>query len=249
MTGTTGRRSRPRAELVAEIVQTARRQLVRDGPAGISLRAIARELGLTAPALYRYFPSLDALIGALVADLYDELRGALEQAMRPLPADAIGRRLNTASHAFRAWAIEHPAEFAAVFGSPVLGVHRTASSRAEAPLGSDLVEGGVEALPDQAGRRFGALFADLFVQLWQRHRFPTPDPERLHPALRDQLDAFGATLGGVLPAEAVYVYLSCWMRLYGAVTMEVFGHLSFALSDGEHLFTAELDRIARDLRL
>ena len=83
MATTLSRRDRVRAATVTEIKDTARRILVAEGPDGLSLRAIAREMGMTAPALYRYFPSREDLIGALIADLYDELTAAIDR-LRPI---------------------------------------------------------------------------------------------------------------------------------------------------------------------
>src|SRR6266545_499844 len=84
------RRERMRAATLDEIKQTARQLLIDDGPAAISLRAIAREMGMTAPALYRYFTSHEALLDGLGGDLKDELIGELEQARDAVPPDQVG---------------------------------------------------------------------------------------------------------------------------------------------------------------
>src|SRR4051812_23200578 len=91
------RRERLRRETLAEVSATARRALVREGVEGVSLRAIAREMGMTAPALYRYYASREALLSALVVTLYDELTAALEAARDDVPADDVGARLIAAS--------------------------------------------------------------------------------------------------------------------------------------------------------
>ena len=108
----------PRADTVAEIKATARRVLVEPGPDGLALRAVAREMGMTAPALYRYFDSREDLVEHVVADLYAELADDLEAAR-----DATARRLPVRScwppaARFRRWAPTHHAEFSLLFGSP-----------------------------------------------------------------------------------------------------------------------------------
>src|SRR3954470_7861074 len=95
------RRERVRAETVEEIKQTARRVLVEQGPDGLALRAIAREMGMTAPALYRYFDSREALIAAGFADLYDELTTELERAIATAEPATVGVQMMEASRAFR----------------------------------------------------------------------------------------------------------------------------------------------------
>src|SRR5262244_3234056 len=114
-------RERVRAELIREITEIARRQLATDGAAGLSLRAVARELGMVSSAIYRYFPSRDELLTALIIEAYDALGGAAEAASaRPPPADVRGR-WRAACHAVRDWALAHPHEYALIYGSPVPG--------------------------------------------------------------------------------------------------------------------------------
>jgi AcrR family transcriptional regulator len=114
------RRDRLREGTAADIKRVARDLLVYGGPSAISLRAIARTLGMSAAALYRYFPSLEALIMDVAADLYDELRAAVTAAASAQP-DPTAQLVGMA-RAFRAWSRSHPAEFALIFGSPVPGV-------------------------------------------------------------------------------------------------------------------------------
>jgi AcrR family transcriptional regulator len=226
------RRERLRTATVVEIKEAARRLLVSGGPAAVSLRAIAREMGMTPPALYRYFPSLDGLLAGLCADLYDECREHLQRAQDRCPPDDVSAQLYAVCREFRRWSIEHPAEFGLMFGSPVpelVGDHDP------------------DAEPHAAGGRFALLFAALFLRLWQLGPFQVPAEGEIDPALRDQLRAYMESLGTDLPAGAAQLFLSCWIRLYGMVAMEVFGHLHFALTDPEPMFEAELAAAARQL--
>jgi len=225
------RRERVRAATLDEILSVARELLVKEGAAAVTLRAIAREMGMTAPALYRYFPSLEELLAALCAALYHDVSDHLEQARDALPEDDPGTRLSAVCVAFRAWSVGHPAEFGLMFGSPL------------PDLGTDPQERPAYV----AGLRFAGVFGGLFAQLWQRAPFPAPDADEIEPDLRTELERYLAELDLPLPVGAVQVFLSCWIRLYGMVTMEVFGHLNFAFSDVEPMFLAELADLGRRL--
>src|SRR5215468_11121607 len=112
-------RQRARAELTREIKEEARRQLADSGAGGLSLRAVARELGMVSSALYRYYPSRDDLLTALIIDAYDAVGKAAEDAVAA--ASGAGRKWAAACHAIRAWALAHPHEYALIYGSPVPG--------------------------------------------------------------------------------------------------------------------------------
>lgn len=217
-----------RQATVAEIKATARRLLVA-GEDALSLRAIARAMGITAPAIYRYFPSYDALINVLVASLYDELVEVMAQARDAADPDDVAAQLAASARAFRAWALEHPREFGAIFANPVQQPHPHPHSEAE--LADPCV---------QAGHRFGGFFGALFVRLWTERGFPTPTPSDIDPAIRAQLEQARAYVVPQLPVEAVWVFVRQWARLYGAVTMEVFGHLRWAMADTDAFFAAML---------
>jgi len=231
-TTTPGRRERLRAETVAEIKSTGRRLLVAGGPASISLRAIAREMGLTAPAIYRYFPSLDALVQAIVSDLFDELRASVEQVAAEHAGEDPLIRVGHLARAFRAWSLAHPAEFALMFGSPVPEVTPFAENCG--PI-------------NDAGARFGETFFTVLGELYARRPFGVVMPDlpgtRLHEAFKPYLDTYGERF----PLPVVYLFVASWTRLYGIVAMEVFGHLAWAMTDVEPLFELELARTLREL--
>ncbi len=218
-----------RQATVVEIKATARRLLVSGGDA-LSLRAIAREMGITAPALYRYYDSHEDLVTALAVDLFDELVRVLEQARDALPADDLPARLLAVSRAFRGWSLEHPREFGLLFANPL------------PQLAGPATREDVHA----AAQRFGGVFGELVARLWQRQPFPAADAA-LDPRVDEQLAAYDAPLADLLPRPALYVFLRCWSRLYGTVTLEVFGHLRWALTDTEPLFEDMLADNARAL--
>lgn len=228
----TTRRERMRDATSQEIREVARAQLRAHGVPGISLRAIAREMGMTAPALYRYYPGLGALVAAMKRSYKDEMRAALEAARDAVPADDVGGRLVAASRAFRRWALDHSAEFALVFGAPVPGIEEPPEAASE------------------EGADFGEVFFTLLAELWHRERFPVQADERIPQPLRERLADFVVRCGldGYgLPLGVVRMFAGAWVRLYGLVAMEVFGHVHFMFDDGEALFEAELADLGRDL--
>jgi len=209
-----------------EIKQIARRHLTAHGASGVSLRAIAREMGMTAPGLYRYFDGLDALMEALQAELVAELTATVVSAQTSLPAADTDGRLLAALRAVRAWGLANRAEFALLFGP--------GSTQAAAIEDSPAAE---------AGRRFASAFVALFDQLVAEGRFTVPAETEASAQLCEQLDAFARLTGfsgDRASPGAVRVLASCWVRFYGLVCMEVFEHLGFVSDDMEALFEAEL---------
>ncbi|GAA4089981.1 MULTISPECIES: TetR/AcrR family transcriptional regulator [Actinomadura] len=227
------RRDRLRAATVAEISQNARRILVEQGPHALTLRAIAREMGMTAPALYRYFDSRDELVRHVVGDMFQDLTDELHKAIH-CAGDLDGQFL-AASRAFRRWALDHRREYELLFGAPVPGVARSQDA--------DFAE--------ECARAFGWTFVNLFLELWRKRPFPVPADEEVRPDLREQLRRYNEeALGGVsLPVGVIQRFLQCWVRLQGSVSLEVFGHLDFALDDPEPMFELMLEELAPSLGL
>jgi AcrR family transcriptional regulator len=227
------RRDRVRADTVSEIKRTARRVLVEQGEQGLALRAIAREMGMTAPGLYRYFGSREDLVEHVVADLYTELADDLEAACAAASPASPAEKLMAASRTFRAWAMGHRHEFGLLFGHPIDDVVRDRTMQ--------------EGPAHEAKQRFGAIFGALITELYLTRPFPVRAEEEMEPALRDQLVECAEVFPVALPLGVVEAFLSCWIRLYGMVCMEVFGHLQFALHDAEPMFEAELRRLGERL--
>jgi AcrR family transcriptional regulator len=223
-TATPNRRERLRTATTAEIKDTGRRLLVTGGPTAISLRAIAREMGMTAPAIYRYFASLDALVLAIVTDLFEELRTAVEAAAAEHAGAPPLERVAHMARGFRRWSLAHPAEFALMFGSPVPDVTPFAARCSPA---------------NDAGARFGETFFTVLGEHLAEHPLPEsagPAGPELRRLFQPYLDVFGDRF----PLPVVYLFVASWTRLYGMVAMEVFGHLQWAMTDIEPLFEREL---------
>jgi AcrR family transcriptional regulator len=202
----------------------------------VSLRAIAREMGMTAPGLYRYFASHTELIRHVCAGIFTELGEDIRQAIHAAAGHAEGPETDTAlltvkmvaaCREFRRWALNHKAEFALLFGVPLPGV-----------------DDGRYDIADECALAFAGVFFSLFLELWSRAPFPVPAAEDIDPVLRDQVLRYGEALGAGLPVGAVLTFLRCWIVLYGAVAMEVFGHINFALPDPGPMFEITLGDLA-----
>jgi AcrR family transcriptional regulator len=216
-------RERVRAELTAEITDAARRQLAEVGAAALSLRAVAREVGMVSSAVYRYFPSRDELLTRLIVDGYDALGEAAEAADDPTTAPAA--RWLAVCRAVRTWALAHPHEYALLYGSPVPGYSAPrdtvpAASRVGVVLGRILGDAArAGALPDGTGERDPGLVSDDAV----------------------------AVLGGEHPAldETVRVRgLLAWSSLYGTISFELFGHFVGSVEDGDRYFDRAMTELA-----
>lgn len=240
------RRERVRASTVEEIKRTARRLLREGGVAAMSLRAIARDMGMTAPALYRYYASHEELAADMVGDLYDELADLLYGVRDAVPAERPQHRLIYVAFTFRDWSVANPREFALVFGSPLPALATLAPPPGQPPH---------PVAERLTGMRFGLVFAESFLATWQAAPFPVPADDTLPPALVPQLAAYRGFLDTLVagtedvPLTAIHVFLQCWVQLYGLIAMEVFDHLHFCLDDVGPFFQAAMDDMGARLGL
>jgi AcrR family transcriptional regulator len=234
------RRDRVRAATIEEIKGTARHLLVAEGPEAVSLRAIGRSMGMTAPALYRYFGSREELLQHVCGDIFTEIAAEIHAAIGRAALASGGDmtvKLIAACHAFRSWALAHPREFGLLFGTPLPGLEAVYE------------KGGPDDVVAECAGKFSLEFLVLFFELWSKHPFPVPADDEIDPGLLAQLVRYRDALGADLPAGAVLIFLRCWVRLYGMVSLEVFGHLHFALDDPAALFDYTLAELATLLGL
>lgn len=219
-----GTRARVRAELTREITEVARAHLASDGAAALSLRAVAREMGMASSAVYRYFPSRDELLTALIIDAYNALGEAAEQADAARPREDLRGRWRAVCTTIRAWAVAHPHEYALVYGSPVPG-YAAPEATIEPASRVDLALAGILA----DGVRTGAVDA-------------TSDGSgadaALVPGLATQIGLPDDPTGSVA-VRAIHA----WSSVFGLLTFELFGHAHNVVADHERLFADAVDRI------
>lgn len=218
----------------ADIRRVARVLLVGRGAEALTLRAIARELGITAPALYRYYPSREDLVAAVRRDICVHMAEDLAAQVAELPEDGVVR-LFAICRGFRRWALDHRNEFTLVFASP-----------------ADGGAGGLRRFDES----FGLVFLEAAGRLLATYDLVTPPTDRIPDALREDLIGFQNELLAVLaesgqkfPAEKLdlgvaYLMMTMWARLYGHVTLEVFGNYPMPVSDPDALFDAVLAELA-----
>jgi AcrR family transcriptional regulator len=214
-------RDRARAELTREVKDVARRLIERDGAAALSLREVSREMGMGASTLYRYFANRDELLTALIIDAFDQLGGAAEDgdaAARQAGAGH-GARWLAACRAVRGWALDHPHEFALIYGSPVSGYAAPGDTIGPATR----ITGVLAAILETA-----AASGEL-----RPPATPLPGPRLVTAEL---LASYGA------PAppyqDLIERALVLWITLIGTISFELFGHLHNTVTDYAAYFDA-----------
>ncbi|MFC5181501.1 TetR/AcrR family transcriptional regulator [Actinomadura harenae] len=222
-------RERARAELTREIKEEARRQLAASGAQGLSLRAVSRELGMVSSALYRYFPSRDELLTALIVDAYDTVGERGEKADRDAAGDGFRARWRAVCHALRNWAAEHPHEYALIFGSPVPGYAAPEDTIAPAARFPQVLIG--IAQDAAAAGRLDAT---------------GPAPEG---RLAGQLAAIIESGAPDVTSTAMARLAASWSQLTGMIGFELFGQFANTLDPADEFFAYAVDRMADDLGL
>lgn len=220
------RRERLRQETSQAIKDTARRLMAAHGTAGLSLRAIAREMGMSAAALYHYFPSLDDLITLLIAENFNALADALERARDTSRARAGVERLEDVLMAYRAWAVEHPVDFQLIYGNPIPGY--------VAPR---------EVTVPAAVRGFSVIVG-LIQQLIETGEIrPQPPYDRVPPEVEAHMRALIARDGYPASPQALYLGVVGWTALHGILMLELFNHLQPVIGDVETYYRDQVRRL------
>jgi AcrR family transcriptional regulator len=215
-------RERARAQITREIKDEARRQLADEGPQQLSLRAVARARGMVSSALYRYFPSRDDLLTALIIDAYDALGEAAETAV----AGTAGGREGwlACGHAVRGWARAHPHEYALIYGSPVPGYR--APQATVAPAGR---------VPALIGRLLSA--SPAVLELKRGGPEPAgPADGSLPGQLAAQAEVVAALIAPGVPATVIARALIAWTQLFGMISFELFGQFVGSADPADDFF-------------
>lgn len=216
-----GVRARARAELLADVSRIARSHLAQSGAAELSVRAIARELGLASSALYRYFPSRDALLTQLIIDAYNELGEAAELADAALDRGDLANRFRAICNAVRGWAQANPHEYALIYGTPLVGY--------QAP--DDTVG---------AALRVARVLIVLAAQippsgLLLRSSAP------LDTTLCEQLESANEYAGVDADLDVLALGVQLWAQLFGFVSFELFGTFRNSFDPADALFDHQVD--------
>ena len=218
-----GIRERARAENILQIKRLAREQLAVTGGPGLSLRAIARDLGMVSSAIYRYFPSRDDLLTALIVDAYDSLGGAAELADATVASRDVRLRWIAVGRSAYHWAAEHPSEYGLIFGTPVPGY---------------------AAPPDTIGpaTRFTTVLLDLLVDAQRQggtRAINTPISAETH----HEFAGMRARLAMDIDDQLLAAGLMSWITLFGAISFIQFGHFTNVIDDCDGYFEQLLDQL------
>ena len=218
-------RARVRAEMTEEIKAIARRHLATDG-ANLSLRAVARDLGVVSSAIYRYFASRDDLLTALILDAYNSLGQTVEDREGAVDRDDLTGRWMAVCHAVRGWALERPHEYALIYGSPVPGYRAPTDTVAAAT---------------RAVTVLGTIIQDAAVA----RRLPPGPQEPVPDAVAADVRRAGAVIAPDVPDAVTARALSAWVTLFGLVSFEVFGQLNNVVEHPGEFFGHQMRAQAR----
>ena len=212
-------RERYRAQVRGEVKQAGLRQLAQSGPAGLSVSAIGKQLGVSGPALYRYFTSRDELLTELVIDAYNDLADALRTAAGQPAGQRPRPRFEALARAYRSWALAQPHRYRLLYGPPLPGYDAHA-----------------QRLVDASQAAMSQLLSVL-RELGDRTAPAPPQP------LASQLTAW--TLAhdpDIDPATALRAVLA-WSRLHGLVSLEIAGNFASMGIDPDQVFEAQLSTL------
>jgi AcrR family transcriptional regulator len=218
--------------MIAQIKAAARQQMAEHGTAGLSLRAIAREMGITAPAIYHYFPRLEDLITGLIVDAFTALAEAMEQAEAAEASDRPYAKILALCTAYREWALAYPTIFQLLYGNPIPGYQ--APEELTIPL---------------ARRPFMGLF-HWFMRAYQGGELTIPaEYQVVPPAMAAGIASWRQVSGIEMPDALLGLLMSGWARIHGAVLLELFGHLEPLVGGGGTFYRYELEAFADLLQL
>jgi AcrR family transcriptional regulator len=185
-----------------EIKEAAWQQIAKDGAAALSLRAIAKQLDLTSPALYHYYPNRDALVNDLIADAFYFLASSVEKARDAFPSDDHAQRFLAIGAAYREWAQTYPQRYMLIFGTPIPNYQPT-----------------MVAIQPAANAALGVL-VNVIGEAWQSGKIHLPDYyQDLTPLLRMQLEGWRKQAGLAYTVQVLYLALIAWCRIHGIVSL------------------------------
>jgi AcrR family transcriptional regulator len=226
-----GARERARAEVTAAIKEEARRQLAEEGAARLSLRAVARELGMVSSALYRYFPSRDDLLTALIVDAYDAVGATAEAALAEAGSAQPLDRWTAICRAVRRWALAHPHEYALIYGSPVPGYTAPLDTIGPASrVGLALIS------VAEAAHVAGTLAV-------------SPDESELPEGVRADAWRLVRELDRELPPRIVPQLVAVWAQLFGLISFELFGQFNRVVDARDEFFDRAVAGLAHQVGL
>ncbi len=222
-------REQARSRTMADITRIGREHLVTYGAAGLSLRAVARDLGVVSSAVYRYVASRDELLTLLVVDAYAELGEAvsLAEAATAQPRDDFAARWRALAGTVRDWALAEPSRYALVFGTPVPGYHAPPEATSE------------------AGTRVITALLCLAAEAEAAGACPVVPPAGVPDSVRGDAERIRGQYGLALSDAMLTATVLAWVALFGAVSFEVFGQYGpETFAEPAAMFAALIDLVS-----
>jgi AcrR family transcriptional regulator len=223
------RRERARAATIEEIKATALDLMREQHTTDVRFTDIARVMGMTPPALYRYFADRDELLTVLITDAYNDLGDRVAASRDAVPQTDIGGRWLAAAEAYRSWARQQPEQFSLILGMPVPGY----AAQEEGPT-------------TEAAKRAMNQLSALFIEAAERGQLQRPLIQHVDPAMLTCADEKHPELNGVLAPESFQAMLQAWACLHGFASLEAYGHLDWLTPEArDSLFLSQVELIAR----
>ena len=223
------RRERVRKATITEIKAVARQQMAEQGATALSLGAIAREMGMTTPALYRYFANRDALVTDLVVEAYQALGDVLEETLQAEQHEPPHTRFMAICNAYRNWALAHPQDYTLIYGTPIPNYHAPRERTVE------------------LASRVLTTFGHLFGEAQQAGKLTIPTAyQQISPKFQQVFDSF--------PLEeattSIFILtILIWSRINAVVWSALYGHFPPSMADSGELFQMEMQAICYELNL
>lgn len=224
-----------RERLTAEIIGEGRRQLAEHGAAGLSLRSVARELGMVSSAVYRYVASRDDLLTRLIVEAYDSLGASAEACVESTAGEPPLERWVHAAHAVRDWALERPHEYFLVFGTPVPGyaapeITAISGTRTQRALVGIVVEASERAQLEPVGERQRSKMSSGLIADFA--------------SLRSNVEG-----GDLITDDVLLAILTGWTQMFGLLSFELSNQTRGVVEHHRDLFDASARVMARQIGL
>jgi AcrR family transcriptional regulator len=226
---TPDRRTKTHFATRQEIISVAWKQIAEYGASSLSLRAIARKMEMTAPALYRYFPDRDALVTDLIVEAFTSLGDALQEGLEAAPTRDHAVRLAATGLAYRAWAVAYPQRYELIFGTPIPGYQ--APAEVTMPAAAQSLNVLIKVLDDaiQAGN------------------LPIPEPPLVAGELLLQIEAWRTQVNSQAHPYAHYLALVIWSRVHGLVSLEIGHQFPPSLTNLESVYPQEIQALLQQI--
>lgn len=218
------RQEQKRADMLNEIKSTAHHLMQTQGTAGLSIRAISREMGMTSAALYYYVDSIDALITLLIVDTFDDLNSWIHDKAGPLQSASAIEQLKAIAFAYREWALTYPVRFQLIYGNPIPGYEQPTD---------------ITYPPARQG--FAFLAQTVARAIASGDLAPTHRHMNLPPALESALSELSELEGHSYPTHVLYITASLWSKFHGIVALELYHLIQPVVGNMNAFYRHEID--------